>query len=53
MEVYLKIAASLKTPEDIELIAREFLAGQARQNVRYSEVIYSPYNQFLANGIPL
>ena len=52
MEVYLKIAASLKTPEDIELIAREFLAGQARQNVRYSEVIYSPYNQFLANEIP-
>lgn len=52
IEVYLKIAASLKNPEDIELIAREFLAGQARQNVRYSEVIYSPYNQFLANGIP-
>ena len=52
IEVYLKIAASLKNPEDIELIAREFLAGQAQQNVRYSEVIYSPYNQFLANGIP-
>jgi adenosine deaminase len=52
IEVYLKIAASLKTPEDIELIAREFLAGQAEQNVRYSEVIYSPYNQYLASGIP-
>lgn len=52
IEVYLKIAASLKNPEDIELIAKEFLAGQASQNVRYSEVIYSPYNQFLANGIP-
>lgn len=53
IEVYLKIAASLKTPDDIELIAREFLEGQARQNVRYSEVIYTPYNQFLANGIPV
>ena len=52
IEVYLKIAASLKNPEDIELIAKEFLAGQAQQNVLYSEVIYSPYNQFLANGIP-
>lgn len=52
IEVYLKIAASLKAPEDIELIAREFLEGQARQNVRYSEVIYTPFNQFLANGIP-
>lgn len=52
IDVYLKIAASLKTPDDIELIAREFLSGQASQNVRYSEVIYSPYNQILANGIP-
>ncbi len=52
IDVYLKIAASLKTPDDIELIAREFLEGQAHQNVRYSEVIYTPYNQFLANGIP-
>ncbi len=50
--VYLKIAESLKTPEDIELIAREFLRGQAAQHVVYSEVIYSPYNQFLANAIP-
>ena len=29
LEVYLKIAQSLKTPEDIELITREFLEGQA------------------------
>ncbi len=52
IEVYLKIAASLKTPEDIELIAREFLQGQADQNVQYCEVIYTPYNQYLANRIP-
>ena len=52
LEVYLKIAASLKTPEDIELITREFLEGQAAQNVRYCEVIYSPYSQYLINGLP-
>jgi adenosine deaminase len=52
LEVYLKIAASLKTPEDIELITREFLEGQVAQNVRYSEVTYSPYSQYLINGLP-
>ena len=52
LEVYLKIAASLKTPEDVELITREFLEGQASQNVRYCEVIYSPYTQYLINGLP-
>ena len=50
--VYLKIAESLKTPEDIQLITSEFLEGQALQNVRYCEVIYSPYNQYLVNEIP-
>ncbi|MDY6873449.1 MAG: adenosine deaminase [Chloroflexota bacterium] len=53
IEVYLKIAQSLKTPEDIELIAREFFEGQAEQNVRYCEVIYSPYNQYEVNAIPV
>ena len=52
IEVYLKIAESLKTPADIELITREFLEGQAQQNVRYCEFFYTPYNQYLANGIP-
>jgi adenosine deaminase len=52
IEVYLKIAASLKSPKDIEWIAREFLSGQAQQNIQYCEIIYTPYNQFLANGIP-
>ncbi len=52
IEVYLQIAQSLKTPEDIAMIAREYLESQARQNVRYSEIIYTPFNQYLANGIP-
>lgn len=52
LEVYFKIAESLKTPDDIELITREFLEGQASQNVQYCEVIYSPYTQYRLNGIP-
>ena len=38
IEIYKTISACLRTPDDIELIAREFLAGQAVQNIRYSEV---------------
>jgi adenosine deaminase len=43
VEVYLKIADCLRTPEDIELITREFLAEQARQNILYTEMTYTPY----------
>jgi adenosine deaminase len=53
IEVYFKIAESLKTPADIELIAREFFESQAEQNVRYCEVIYSLHNQFEVNAIPV
>jgi adenosine deaminase len=41
------ISSCLRTPEDIELITREFLIGQAEQNIVYSEVTFTPYNQLL------
>jgi adenosine deaminase len=43
VEVYLKIADCLRTPDDIELITREFLVGQAAQNILYTEMTYTPY----------
>ena len=43
IEVYIAICACIATAEDFELIAREFLRGQAAQNIRYSEVIFTPY----------
>jgi adenosine deaminase len=52
IKVYFKIASCLRTPDDIELIAREFLTGQAAQNVRYSEVTYSASTQYKYMGIP-
>jgi adenosine deaminase len=52
IEIYLAISACLRTPDDIELIAREFLAGQAVQNVRYSEVTYTPYTHYKHRGLP-
>src|SRR5437867_8901982 len=38
VEIYVAISSCLRTPDDIELIAREFLEGQAAQHILYSEV---------------
>jgi adenosine deaminase len=46
LEIYMTISACLRTAADIELITREFLVGQAAQNILYSEVTFTPYNQF-------
>jgi adenosine deaminase len=51
VEVYMAISSCLRTAEDIELIAREFLAGQAEQNIVYSEVTFTPYNQYFNCGL--
>ncbi len=49
IEIYLTISCCICSPEDIELIARDFLRHQAAQNVRYSEVTFTPYTHFRAN----
>jgi adenosine deaminase len=46
IEIYSAICACICTPGDIELIAREFLRGQAVQQIRYSEVIFTPYAHY-------
>jgi adenosine deaminase len=51
IEIYGVICDCLRTPDDIELIAREFLAGQAAQHILYSEVTYTGFAQY-KNGIP-
>ncbi|MEE4195331.1 MAG: adenosine deaminase [Anaerolineae bacterium] len=43
LEVYFMICDCIKTTDDFELIMEEFLKGQAEQNIRYSEVIFTPY----------
>ncbi len=49
IEIYLTISSCICTPEDIELVARDFLQGQAAQNIRYSEVTFTPYTHFSTN----
>jgi adenosine deaminase len=51
IEIYMAISSCLRTADDIELIAREFLQGQAQQNIRYSEVTFTPYSQFVNSGL--
>jgi adenosine deaminase len=50
-EIYATASSCLLGPEDIELIAREFLAGQAAQNIRYSEVTYTAYTHYKYRGM--
>jgi adenosine deaminase len=45
------ISECLKRPDDIELIAREFLYGQAAQNIKYTEVTYTAYTIYEHCGI--
>lgn len=51
IEIYMTISSCLRTAEDIELIAREFLMGQAEQNILYSEVTFTPFNQYSNNQL--
>jgi adenosine deaminase len=52
VEIYLAVSACIRSADDIELIAREFLAGQAVQGVRYSEITYTPYTHYHFKGMP-
>ncbi|MCC7228879.1 MAG: adenosine deaminase [Fimbriimonadaceae bacterium] len=52
VEVYIAISQCIRTPEDLELIAREFLAGQAAQNILHSEVTYTAATIEKHVGIP-
>src|SRR5947209_20476212 len=52
IEIYFEISSCLKTSDDYELIAYEFGANMARQNVRYAEVTFSPSTHAFALGVP-
>ncbi len=41
VEIYLTCSQILRDPEDFQLVTREFLAEQAAQNIRYSEVHFT------------
>ncbi len=53
VDIYVTISDCMKTLDDIELVAREFLIGQAAQNVVHSEVTYTPFTHTQRKGLPM
>ncbi len=51
IEIYLTFSKCLRTAEDIEWIARQFLTGQAEQNILYTEFTYTAFAQYYESGI--
>jgi aminodeoxyfutalosine deaminase len=52
VEVYVAISKCIQTAEDVELVAWEFLEGQARQNVLHTEATYTASTIEKYAGIP-
>lgn len=52
VQVYFAITSCLRTVDDFRLIAYEFGADMARQNIRYSEVTFSPSTSVHFTGMP-
>jgi adenosine deaminase len=51
VEIYIKLSSCINSTDDLELIAREFLQGQADQNIRYTEATYTAYTIYQYCGI--
>ncbi|MBN1657521.1 MAG: adenosine deaminase [Anaerolineae bacterium] len=51
IQVYIAISRCLRTVEDFDLIAYEFGADMARQNIRYAEVTFTPYTHAENTGL--
>lgn len=52
IDIYFDVSSCIRTPDDIELITREFLLGQAAQRILYSEVAWTPYAHYHFRNIP-
>jgi adenosine deaminase len=51
IQVYITISSCLRTVDDFSLIAYEFGADMARQNIRYAEVTFTPYPHASRKGL--
>ncbi|MBS1723163.1 MAG: adenosine deaminase [Armatimonadetes bacterium] len=52
VEVYVLVSRCVRTPEDIELVFREFLQGQREQNILHTEATYTACTIEKYAGIP-
>ncbi len=51
IQIYMKVSATVRSADDVEFIAREFLRGQAAQNIQYTEITYTPHIHYTLAGI--
>lgn len=51
IEVYGQVCACIVTEDDLELMTRDFLKGQAAQNIVWSEVTYTPSMRNQRDGL--
>lgn len=52
VEVYVAVSKCVKTPDDLELILREFLEGQVEQNILHTEITFTASTIEKYGGIP-
>jgi adenosine deaminase len=52
VEVYIKVTECVRTVEDLEFVLREFIRGQAEQNIVYTEATYTASTVETRCGIP-
>ena len=50
IEIYIAVSSCLRTPNEIELITREFLQGQAGKHILHSEVTYTALTLYKMHG---
>lgn len=50
-EVYQTLSKCIRTADDIEFITREFLTGQAEQNIRHSEATFTALTHYRNCGL--
>jgi len=50
-EVYQTLSKCIRTADDIEFITREFLTGQAEQNIRHSEATFTALTHYRNFGL--
>jgi aminodeoxyfutalosine deaminase len=52
VETYMAVTGCLRTPDDYQLIAYQFGADRARQNIRYTEATFSILTNVQFTGLP-
>jgi adenosine deaminase len=51
IQIYVQASMCIQTLDDIELVARDFLAQQAAQNIVYSEATWTPHTHYRQKGL--